>query len=500
MIINILKYSCLLILTLTITGCDAISEKLGFSQPEIVSVYPGRFMSGVSPDVEIIVEFSDAMDTVKTNQAFALSTETGTIQGYFRWDGAGTTMTFTPKEPLSDSNMYTISITTDAEDSDGNDLKENYESVFYVNSDLTPPTIVSHTPDSGATGVHPSPEIDPILYASSFIRITFSEAMDIDSIFDGFSISPSVQGLFSWNVNHTEVTFDPVYDLDYGTTYIVSLGTSLRDLNGNNLEEQYNYSFTVGDDFTGPELTSVNQEKGGISGAIWSEGSENLLAESRWDIILTFNEPVLRKTISNSISLSPSANFHIEAPTTSSTIRIKLDEPLESECHYTLKITPSITDPFGNSLVREYRYKFYTNGAESTCPVVEYITDTDHGYPPYNYPPADYWAHDDIEPLSFNDPYGDVYIIFNKEIDPVSIGVDITRSFGSGGGIPSITSIDWPVINPPGQFRVYKFQVTGLVPGNTYRMNVNGGSTGLKDSYGNIMKEDYIQYFKVPLP
>ncbi len=486
----------LAILISSIPGCDALSERLGFEQPEVVSVSPERFASGVPADTSVRIVFSKDMDSAKTNQAFSLSSETGSVQGYFRWTD-GRTLLFTPKETLTD-NMYTISLTTAAEDSDGNDLQEGIESVFFINADLTPPRVISHTPARDATGIHPAPETDPVLYAGSFIRITFSESMDIDSFYSGFTISPSVQGLFQWNATHTEVTFDPVFDLDYGTTYTVTLGTSIGDINGNTLREAYVYSFTVGDDFTGPSLTSVYQQDGASTLPPWIEDTDNSSGEKGWDIVLTFSEPVSRESAYDAITISPSGSFHIESPGASATITIKFDEPLVSETAYTLNISPSLTDANGNPLDREYRYRFITDGAGSTRPQVSCITDTTLGFiDPYTPGTYECWAAGDIEPVTAYQTGQYVYILFTKEIDPVSIELSAVRAYGTGSEMPKISNMDWPDI-PPGDFQVYKFSLSGLAIGDTYRLTVRGGPAGLRDSAGNCMKEDHHQYFGAP--
>ncbi len=486
----------LVILTSSMPGCDALSERMGFSQPEVVSITPERFESGVLADTQVRIAFSKDMDSAKTNQAFSLSSESGSVQGYFRWPD-GRTLVFSPKEGLSDT-MYTISLTTAAEDTSGNDLQDGIESVFYINADLTPPRVISHTPARDATGIHPAPETDPALYAGSFIRIRFSEAMDMDSFYSGFTIVPPVQGLFQWNATHTEVTFDPVYDLDYGTTYAVTLGTTIGDTNGNTLKEACVYGFTVGDDFTGPSLISIYQQDGASTSPPWIEDTDNSGGEKNWDIVLTFSEPVSRESAYDAITISPSGSFRMESPAVSSTVTIKLDEPLASETAYTLKVSPSLTDAHGNPLDREYRYRFITDGAGSTRPGVSCITDTRLGFSEPWTGRHECWVAVDIEPVT---PYktGEyVYILFTKKIDPVSIHLTAARAYGlSGSSVLKITETDWPDV-PPGDFQVYKFSLSGLAGGDTYRLTVRGGASGVRDSEGNTMKEDYVQYFSAP--
>ncbi len=475
--------------------CDNLEERLGFDRPEVVSVSPARFAEGVPADTAVRIVFSRDMDTAKTNQAFRLNSESGGCRGSFRWPN-GRTLVFFPEGPLYD-NMYTITLAETAEDRKGNDLREGIESVFYVNSDLTPPRVLSHTPERNATGVHPAPETDPILYAGSFIRVIFSEAMDMDSIYAGFTISPPVQGLFCWNDIRTEVVFTPIYNLHYGTTYTITLGTSIRDINGNKLREQFSWGFTVGDDFTGPSITSVYQPQSGAAPTPWEEDTDNPGCEKNGDIVLVFDEPVSRESACDAVTISPPAEFHIESPEESSAITIKFDEPLESEKAYQLKIASSLSDVHGNSMEREYRYRFITDGPASTRPGVICITDTRLGFAEPWTGPYECWAASEIEPVTAYGPGEYVYILFTKEIDPVSINIAIDRSFGPSGTRPKVSQIDWPDI-PPGPFRAYRFALSELITGTTYKITLRGGPGGLRDSEGNTMKEDYIQFFKMP--
>jgi hypothetical protein len=179
-------------------------------------------------------------------------------------------------------------------------------------------------------------------------------------------------------------------------------------------------------------------------------------------------------------------------------MRMTFQESLQSETTYELIISPTIADAQNNRLSKEKRYYFITDGSHSTRPAPACITDTHHGFaaPFDNY---ECFAHDQVEPVTIyqhgNDEY--VYIIFNKEIHPMSMQLSITRVHGtSGSGLPKVSEIDWPSM-PFGAFHVYRFFLSGIDADNIYRITVRGGSTGIEDSYGNTMQEDYHQFFKV---
>ncbi len=486
------------VLSIALTaGCDRIADQFDIDRPSVLSVAPEHLSENISSHTAITVVFSKEMDRIKTHQAFTLSAhKTGNVEGFFSWRD-GRTLCFTPRTPLSD-NCYTIRVDTSAEDTKGNDLAEIHESVFYVNTDLTPPEILSHTPADNAIGVHPFPASDPEHYASSFIRMVFSEPIDLDSLYSGFSITPSVQGLFSWNETHTEILFTQLSDLLPGTSYTVTLNTSLLDSHGNALAENYSYRFTVGDDFVAPEILSVTCVSDGGNPIELAEDVQTEHCEKDASLIITFSEPVVREKVANAVRISPSQSFYLDAPSLAEKMTIKFQEALESETSYELTISPTISDAGGNILSREYRYRFITNGARSTRPAITCITDTLHGFiPPFDEGTYECFAHGDIEPVSIYDTDEYIYLIFNKEMKPERMNISIMRALGSSGsGLPEMSQIDWPTTSH-GAFRVYRFFLSGIDANNVYRITVLGGSSGIEDSYGNTMKEDYHQYFKV---
>lgn len=478
-------------------ACDRIAEQLDIDRPEIVKISPGHLTENISTDATIMVTFSKEMDREKTTQAFLLSAhKTGNVEGYFNWLD-GRTLEFSPRIPLMD-NCYTVRIETSAEDTKGNDLKDAHESVFYVNVDLTPPEIISHTPADNATGVHPSPRDNPEQYHTSFIRMTFSEPIDVDSLHAGFSLIPAVPGIFTWNATRTEFTYIPMNDLLYGTTYTITLNTSLADIHGNALAENYSYRFTVGDDFTPPEISSVTSEREGTDPVALIEDKETEGCEKDSRIIINFSEPVLREKVIGALRISPTESFYIDAPPVSSRIEIVFHEALESETSYELTISPSISDLGGNIMRREYRCRFITNGINSSRPKPLCITDTLHGFiAPFDEDSYECFARDAIEPVTIYHKDEFMYIIFNKEMKPEHMSLSITRVHGSSGsGLPKTSQIDWPMTSY-GAFYVYRFFLSGIDANNVYKLTIRGGDSGIEDAFGNTMEDDYLQYFKV---
>ena len=115
---------------------------------------------------------------------------------------------------------------------------------FTLTKETILPNIIDHTPTGTDVGI------------DTDISVTFSEAMNKTSAEDAFSISPPVVGSFNWDGN--KMIFAPDSELDHLTTYIVSIGTTVEDLAGNNLASLYSWQFTTKEqDLTPPAISNV---------------------------------------------------------------------------------------------------------------------------------------------------------------------------------------------------------------------------------------------------
>lgn len=474
---------------LTLFACDSISDRLGFKQPKIVSVNPTNSMENVSEDTEIRVTFSESMDINKTNESFSLNgSSSGAIEGFYSWEENNKTLVFKPKNNLSSTEYYTIQVTTNAEDVEGNDIKKEFTSLFYLSNDFDKPSIENYTPANDALGVA----------EDSTIEITFSESISTDTIFDGISISPAVEGQFTWNSDQTIITFTPLYPFKLGTNYTVSVNSSIKDLNNNALTEELTYNFTVGNDFTNPTITSIQQDPIGqttisgdtVNSPSWLENQLNYGAENNNNIVITFDEPVKRETILDAISISPAVDYYVQCAAEDTVVTLMLNKPLESETIYTITISSSVTDVQNNYLDKEYIYRFYTNGDNSIRPTIDHIEDDRPA-------PTNVWDKNYIEELLIGAlNYVNVDINFSRKINPTTVLITIQREVGPTNQTPKVTNFRWDTSNA--DFDILTIDLDNVYPGNTYKIVINGGKTGVEDVNGNYMKEDYVQYIKFP--
>ena len=116
-------------------------------------------------------------------------------------------------------------------------LKEIQEAVEIV---ITAPEITAKFPDSEAVDI----PID-----TKIISITFSKPIDKDSVKAGAITVKDESGAplsVTWEISVDTITITPSRNLDYSTTYTVTITKAVLDLDGNAIPEAFSWSFTTG--------------------------------------------------------------------------------------------------------------------------------------------------------------------------------------------------------------------------------------------------------------
>lgn len=115
-------------------------------------------------------------------------------------------------------------------------------------------------------------EVDPpngtVNFKGNSFELDFSEYVDKRSVQDAIFISPFVEGgmQYDWSGTSVEVTFND--SLKHNTTYTITVGTDVKDINNsNNLAKVFNFAFS-----TGPEI-----DKGEISGKVYTKKTEGVM-------------------------------------------------------------------------------------------------------------------------------------------------------------------------------------------------------------------------------
>ncbi|UCE37745.1 MAG: Ig-like domain-containing protein [Thermoplasmata archaeon] len=197
--------------------------------PTIIEKFPEG--NNVPVSSLISVTFSEAMDKTITDNIFTITPE---LTGTAHWEG--NKLIFNSEYAMEYGTPYSVTVGTVVKDIAGNNLENAFTWQFITTSiqDVSPPTIGEETP----RGVDIS--ID------TTISLQFSERMQEDNTKKAFSIEPYVDGKFTWEYN--KLVFTPDSSLSYETTYTITISTDAKDFVGNNLENEYSWSFTTEED------------------------------------------------------------------------------------------------------------------------------------------------------------------------------------------------------------------------------------------------------------
>jgi hypothetical protein len=100
--------------------------------PTLVSVTPLGASGSSRRNVSIALTFSEQMDPVSTQTAFAITSPAGMMGGTFSWNTAGTVMTYRPPTSFAYGDTVTWTLSTLAEDRNRNRLAAATSTTFRV--------------------------------------------------------------------------------------------------------------------------------------------------------------------------------------------------------------------------------------------------------------------------------------------------------------------------------------------------------------------------------
>jgi len=218
-----------------------------------------------------------------------------------------------------------------------------------------PPTVVSTVPDSGDTGV----------FVFEELVINFSRYMDQATTESAFVIVPSAMGTFSWNIDHTQMTFDPDEYLQSHTDYQVTIAATaednfghLLDGNGDGLEgDPYTFVFrTARLDTTSPLVFAVSPANGA------DDVSVDAVISAEFDEFLDPTTIIPQNVILRDGNSVPVARtFDYQELGTHGFIFIYPAELLNPDETYTVTLNTGLRDLFLNEMDQTYEWSFTTS-------------------------------------------------------------------------------------------------------------------------------------------
>lgn len=254
--------------------------------------------------------------------------------------------------------------------------------------------IDSVTPPDGATSV-------PVNYP---IIITFLRAMDTATL-EGNRFDLSGDAGYAYYKDKSRVRLVPNYDLQYNTEYTVTIMPGIADSLGNVMDTEYEWSFTTGLGSSFLESTyPVNEQTRVPLDAVIEATFKNEInpATINTNTFYLDNDVTGTVTYSNKVArFTPGSN-------------------LLADTTYTVTLTTDITDNSGTSMGSDYSWTFSTIFSDSIPPSMVRVSPVENE--------TDVPANTQIA------------MIFNEHIDPASVNLQVTLSFGIDGVIHTVDS------------------------------------------------------------
>jgi len=330
--------------------------------PGIVSTTPGDRSINVLTNIIIAVRFNTSMDTNVTGVG-VIDEYGNEVLGTVRWTTTSLpndTLRFIPTNALKPATHYRVEVSVNS--TGGESVGFEFKFITkHSTADTTPPTVQAVYPYNGMTGV-------PI---GSSIYIKFSEAMNPPSVTTPGNITltgPGVSGTGDYSVFYYYgdwwVEFYKKTPFSAFSIYTVTISTNVKDLRGNWLKDQYQWSFTTGPaDITPPTVTQTIPANNDAKVSIWPQ------------FHVIFSEEMDKST--SNISLydnTGGTNVPIDIFWTENDYaRFGPQNNLINNHNYTVTIGTGVKDLAGNGLSSPYTWSFTVAGAgEDSDPVIQW--------------------------------------------------------------------------------------------------------------------------------
>jgi hypothetical protein len=356
-------------------------EVIDKASPIILSEHPKDGSVNISPFSPIKVTFNESMNKISTEAAFSISPE---LKGLIHWQN--NSIIFEPSNHMLKSTEYTVTISTAAKDTSGNNLDGNSNGIFdgatvdsfsfsFVTRDRVFPQIISTEPQKNAENIR----------LGSDIRITFTDPMDHSTTEAAFKSSPKLTGSFEWIGN--TLIFIPVNVLDPEINYNITINASAVDIIGKPLdgdfddindgspEDDYSWTFKTIEG-TAPTIQNISPPDNAFEIPL------------NTTIRVTFSEPMNKSSVEMAFSVTPVLQGSYLW--LGETMEFIPTQDLKYNTKYGIKISTMAKDLVGNTLdgningsgedssTDDFSTTFQTRSLiDNKPPVVQFTTPSD---------------------------------------------------------------------------------------------------------------------------
>ncbi len=348
-------------------------------RPTVVSTNPLHNATGVSTDVRVVAEFSEAMNPLTLNSAAMRlydNRRQRDVPSTMSLDASGRFLTVVPDRLLDPASSYRFDVyanTAGLLDLAGNRINSTTGATFetgLASTDNDAPEVVSVSPVDGATGVA----------VSTHVEVLMNEPVSAPSVRSGTVrlIGPGgeVAATLSLAGDGRRIHMEPLDLLDPSTTYTLELD-GIEDGSGNALGDSVAKRAADGNvEVTSSFTTSASAVSDGTRPSVVSFTPANNATEIPVTVqpVIVWNEPLDPTSIdTSSVRLYPTGQsvrlpIAVTFDAASSTATLVPAADLAPSTQYTIE-TSSVRDLSGNnSLTSSARFTTMTGAGDTTAP------------------------------------------------------------------------------------------------------------------------------------
>ncbi len=313
--------------------------------------------------VAVEVSFSAEVEKTTAEEAFSLTSDGVEIPGVFSWRDSDT-LRYELFHDLDIGKNYTLKVSVKAEDIFGNSLKKDFVHEFTTRTTDSRLMILSQIPADY--------EIVDDLYQT--VEFIFDKQMNTASVADNFTISPPVQGYFTWSTGADVFTYNPTSPYEWNEEYTVTFSPETTDADGWELGYEHIRHFEIGTDRTPPDVILVSDETETYDIIRDDPDDATLTLTRNWEIgrniIIQFSKEMDRDSVEGALTIEPQCSWSAQwsANAQGERLLIEWDEPLIYKTSYSLRIADTAADIKENLLTDSLTYSFRTDGSASKPP------------------------------------------------------------------------------------------------------------------------------------
>ena len=495
--------------------------------PTVTAVSPSANQGNVATSASIVVTFSEALNaaSVTSDDVQLLNASGQVVASTISYNATTRQATLTPTSTLATSTTYTVFVRGGASgilDTAGNALGQNFNSTFTTLTppppDTTRPTILSFTPASNATNVA----------TSAAVTIVFSEAMNASTINStnvqlrnaaGATISATV----SYNSANNTATITPSAALANNTTYSIFVrggDTGVSDLAGNRQFYDGISSFTTQAEVplslfattTTPSTVDGGDTKSVELGVKFTADANGYVTAIRFYKAAANTGTHVGNLWSSSGQLLATATFTNETASGWQTVTFSTPVAITAGTIY----VASYHTTSGHYSVNRNYFTAANNSGKLNTPAAAGVFAYGSGnvFPTNSYQNANYWVDVLVSstPPVDNTPPTVTAVSPSANQGSVATNASVVVTFSEALNAASVTLDDVQLLNASNQvvaatvsYNAATRQVTltptsALSNSTTYTVFVRGGASGILDTAGNALAQNFTSTFTTLTP